>query len=618
MTAANASSTNMNSTELVRNRTNRHARPHCESERHAAPRFTTELIGPTRQAILRARQHLVSEQRRDGLWLGLQITDASLPSLLVFWLAYSDQSNSELAQQAAAAILDRQLPEGGWPHKPGGPADLSISVQAYFALKLVGIDPTSATLARGREVIRQLGGADAADTATRRVLALFGQVGLDVYSHEPWLQRAVRPVEIERGVRELFLRRPADWPALNDAPNPPGPQDTGAAPEQLCFDALVWRMIAEMGSDIPASAATFAELEARLREMIVIDEDETAAWPQHDPQPIADTGLVAAVLMTSGLSPDHYALKAALQHIYRMERSDIRSLRTAQLCHILSTVQLAAAPSSETTVLPPEFDFFDGRDGDSVESLASSLPHGQSTATRRESLADLSADPVYVGQQAMFDELLRRQNPDGGWSDGKGAPSDSAATGSVLEAIVACDDSRARDAVDRAVAFLLVAQEGDGRWLSATSANAILTTSAAIRGLLAAGAALDDDAVAAAMNWLVVEQRHDGGWQENTAESCALPTAGALLAFVAAGKLNHRSCRRAVEFLIDAQQERGDWSNAGHAMHDTITNRWMQCALHATVWPLQALSHWALAASSEQLEPAEELSLRLVGAAADE
>ncbi len=226
----------MNSTEPV-HRIATGARPWPVTETRSAPLFCTELAGPVRTAILRARQFLLSEQRGDGLWLGRHATDASLPCLLIFWLNYTERERGELAQQCAARILELELPAGGWSRSPDGLLDVSTSAQAYLALKLVGIDPSCERLARARAEIRRHGGADAADATTRFILALFGQIGYDdcpavlpgellfranSVLHGPLAivssQRTVCEVGIERGVRELFIRQPRDWPALRCAP----------------------------------------------------------------------------------------------------------------------------------------------------------------------------------------------------------------------------------------------------------------------------------------------------------------------------------------------------------------------------------------------------------------
>ena len=42
----------------------------------------------------------------------------------------------------------QQLPDGGWSNYPGGPVELSVSVKAYFALKLAGHDPDAPYMRR--------------------------------------------------------------------------------------------------------------------------------------------------------------------------------------------------------------------------------------------------------------------------------------------------------------------------------------------------------------------------------------------------------------------------------------------------------------------------------------
>src|SRR5262249_374113 len=66
--------------------------------------------------------------------------------------------------------------EGGWCIYPGGPAELSASVKAYFALKLTGHDPDAEYMRRAGEVIRANGGANRCNSFTRFYLALLGQM----------------------------------------------------------------------------------------------------------------------------------------------------------------------------------------------------------------------------------------------------------------------------------------------------------------------------------------------------------------------------------------------------------------------------------------------------------
>ena len=76
-------------------------------------------------------------------------------------------------------MLEKQLPEGGWAIYPGGPAEISASVKAYFALKLVGCSADDPALVKARKVILDLGGAAACNSFTRFYLALLGQISYD-------------------------------------------------------------------------------------------------------------------------------------------------------------------------------------------------------------------------------------------------------------------------------------------------------------------------------------------------------------------------------------------------------------------------------------------------------
>ncbi len=230
--------------------------------------------------------------------------------------------------------------------------------------------------------------------------------------------------------------------------------------------------------------------------------------------------------------------------------------------------------------------------------------------------------------------LLRcclRQNADGGWSERSlnqmthGA-SEPDLTGRALEALNSTDVPEARSARARAVAHLRATQGADGSWIGESAATQIHVTSWTLRGLLSADVPLDDDAIAAGVNWLVVHQQLGGGWSESTSAdeapardgASAMPTAWALLALVAAGKASHVAARRAVEVLINAQDDDGRWTDSDSSNWDAAANRWFGNDLHSVAWPLLALSRWAVAAISAQSAAGGEMSLRLVGAAAED
>jgi len=184
----------------------------------------------------RTRTWLLSRQNADGHWVGELEGDTILESEYLLLLAFLGRESAPVCEPCARYILDHQLPEGGWSIYPGGPAEVSASVKAYFALKLVGYSPDDPALVRARMAIRELGGADACNSFTRFYLALLGQISYGECPSVPpelvlipsrlnfslsamsaWTRtivvplsimshfKPVRMIEPERGIGELFL-----------------------------------------------------------------------------------------------------------------------------------------------------------------------------------------------------------------------------------------------------------------------------------------------------------------------------------------------------------------------------------------------------------------------------
>src|SRR5579875_45441 len=94
------------------------------------------------QCIERGTRHLLSLQAEDGYWwaeLESNVTMAAEHLLLEQFLGIHD---SQRWQKLARYLLDHQLPDGSWPVYAGGPGNVSVSAEAYFALKLAGKNPT--------------------------------------------------------------------------------------------------------------------------------------------------------------------------------------------------------------------------------------------------------------------------------------------------------------------------------------------------------------------------------------------------------------------------------------------------------------------------------------------
>ncbi|HWK43300.1 MAG TPA: squalene--hopene cyclase [Stellaceae bacterium] len=135
-----------------------------------------------------AAEALIARQNPDGHWVFELEADATIPAEFILLRHYLDEIDSALEQNIAVYLRRIQKADGGWPLFHDGAFDISATTKAYYALKLVG-DPIDAPhMVKARELILAHGGAARCNVFTRIALALFGQV--------PWRAVPVMPVEI--------------------------------------------------------------------------------------------------------------------------------------------------------------------------------------------------------------------------------------------------------------------------------------------------------------------------------------------------------------------------------------------------------------------------------------
>jgi squalene-hopene/tetraprenyl-beta-curcumene cyclase len=127
-------------------------------------------------AIRSASEALLAQQRADGHWVYELEADATIPAeyvLLVHYLA--ETPNLELERKIGAYLRRIQGAHGGWPLYHDGVFDISATVKAYFALKMIGDEIDAPHMKRAREAVLAHGGAAKANVFTRLLLALYGQ-----------------------------------------------------------------------------------------------------------------------------------------------------------------------------------------------------------------------------------------------------------------------------------------------------------------------------------------------------------------------------------------------------------------------------------------------------------
>ncbi len=140
------------------------------------------------RAVNQAGHALIHLQHQDGYWSFPLEADCTIPSEYILMMHFMDEIDTPLQHRLANYLRSHQGKDGGWPLYPGGDADLSCTVKAYYALKLAGDSVQAPHMTHARSLILKRGGAARCNVFTRIELAKFGQL--------PWRGVPFMPAEI--------------------------------------------------------------------------------------------------------------------------------------------------------------------------------------------------------------------------------------------------------------------------------------------------------------------------------------------------------------------------------------------------------------------------------------
>ncbi len=523
----------------------------------------------------RARRCLLDKQRPDGHWVGELQGDTILESEYVLLMAFLGRETDEVCRKAARYILGQQMAEGGWSNYPDGPAELSVSVKAYFALKLTGHDPDAPYMRRAREVIRSLGGAAGCNSFTKFYLALLGQLPygncaavppemvllprwsyINLYAMSSWTRTIVVPLSIfsackplrplppEKGIRELFLRPPQTplWPAK------PSARLLSWTNLFLGLDWLYKKIEPRLG---PIRGFALRRAAEWVREHLKESDGLGAIFP-----PMIYTVIVLRCLGVPDEAPE---MKRALKQLedLMIEENGTTRLQpcfspvwdTALSLNALADTQLAgdhpAIQRAARWLLAREV----RRKGDwsltnpgvepggwFFEYRNAFYPDTDDTAMVLMALAKTGRVNTTEGRPAAergLRWLLAMQNSDGGWAafdrdinrelltrvpfadhNAMLDPSCPDITARVLEALGHYGFGVDHPRAARALDFLRRTQEPSGCWIGRWGVNYIYGTWQVLCGLRSIGFDMQDPMVRRAVAWLQKVQQPGGGWGE--------------------------------------------------------------------------------------------------------
>ena len=549
--------------------------------RTPAPAADTDCAAAWREevtaALDRGRLGLLARQEPDGHWVGELEGDTILESEFVLLLAFLGRSSDARIGPLANYLLKHQLADGGWANYPGGPAEVSVSVKAYFALKIAGHSADEPHMRRAAACIRALGGAETTNSFTRFYLALLGQVPysacpsvpaeiillprwfyFNVYAMSAWSRTIFVPLSVvdafkpvtrlsdKQGIRELFLEPPETprWPAK------PTPQwfswtnfflgvdwllkkveRWGLTPlrRRAVRKAVEWTRGHYRDSDgVGAIFPPIVYNAIALRCLGVADDDPEMRWVMKQLEdlsiPEGDT-----LRLQPCLSPVWDTALSLIGAADAGEPGD--STETDAAVRWLLDMEVREPGDWSHTVrgVEPGGWFFEYRnvfypDTDDTSMVLIAL------ARTGHALREACRPPVH----RALNWLMAMQNSDGGWAafdrdinkeiltkvpfadhNAMLDPSCPDITARVLEALSHYGYRVGQPPVDRAVAFILAHQEDSGAWFGRWGVNYVYGTWQVLVGLAAVGYDVTAPAARRAVRWLKDVQNADGGWGES-------------------------------------------------------------------------------------------------------
>ena len=541
------------------------------------------LLDSARETMRRGAQYLLSRQDAQGFWSADLTADSTLESdfiLLELWRHAPENGvwnppSRPLIDKAVQSILARQLPDGGFNIYAHGPSEISATVKAYTALKLAGLDYGDPRLARARERILALGGAQAANSYVKVNLSLFGLyprehapaippelmlLGKLIYEMSSWTRAIVIPLSV---LHALDPRRPVPAGFNLDELFLPGvplnfPNNEGFLSWRNFFlkaDRLLkwW----ERHGSISLRKRAIRKAEKWVLErtrysgglgaiypsmMYVVMMLDLLGYPEDHPDRV-EAGQQFMQLLSDGTGHDQDGFffqpcfsvvwDTAIAAYALGEAGEATPAALSRSADWLISKEVrrkgdwsVKRPNVEPSGWYFEFanEFYPDIDDTAQVLLALTRARGASSAKQEACI------------QRAVAWLLAMQGKDGGWAafdvdnnweflsavpfadhNAMLDPTCPDITGRVLEALAACGVPPNHPAVRKGIEYLKRTQEIDGSWYGRWGVDYIYGTFLALRGLQASGEGDREAYILRANEWLRAIQNADGGW----GESCA-------------------------------------------------------------------------------------------------
>lgn len=529
-----------------------------------------------KDAIARSQQHLLAIQEPSGYWCAELESNVTITAEVVLLHKIWQSDRTRPLAKIEAYLRSQQRSHGGWELYYGDGGELSSTIEAYMALRLLEVPAADPALVKAKKFILQHGGISKSRIFTKMHLALIGCYdwsGLPsippsimllpetspftIYEMSSWARGSTVPLlivfdrkpvyKLEQGINldELYaegignvhyeLPHSNDWTdifiALDDAFKlaenfnlVPFREEGLAAAEKWILERQ--EATGDWGGIIPAMLNSLLALRTLnydphdpiiQRGLTAVDnfavETETSYRIQPCISPVWDTAWCLRALAESGIAADHPALVKAGEWLLTKQILDYGDW---------AVKNNDVAPGGWAF----EFDnrFYPDLDDSAVVVMGLSRVKLPDEAQKHQAIARclnwMASMQCKPGGWAAFDV-----DNDQDWinlipyGDLKAMidPNTADVTARVLEMLGECSLSMDDWRVQRAIAYLIQEQEADGSWFGRWGVNYIYGTSGVLAALSLIAPSRYHREIEKGTNWLVSCQNADGGWGETCA-----------------------------------------------------------------------------------------------------
>ena len=534
------------------------------------------LLMTVDRVVDEVKSGLQSRQQDDGHWVFELEADATIPSEFILLEHFLDEIDEVVERKLGVYLREKQADHGGWPLFFGGDFNISASVKAYYALKLIGDLPEEPHMIHARDAILAHGGASACNVFTRITLALFDQL--------PWRAVPVMPIEImllprwfpfhlskvsywsrtviapllilmalkprarnPRGVHidELFVTPANEVRAYmhNPTGSPWGdlligfdkilrvierqfPKNRRQRSIKRATDFICDRLNGDdgLGGIFPAMANTVMAFD-RL------------GYPKDHPDLLTAKAAIRKLLVLDG---ERGYCQPCLSPVWDTGLA-VQAMMEAGESRESDSVGKAMQWMAERQILNVTGDWATRRPGLrpggwAFEYANDHYPDVDDSAVVAMAL-DLSGDPKFKGGlDRAIEWIVGMQSKDGGWGSfdadnnhlylnhipfaDHGALLDLSTedvTARCVSMLAQLDQEAGKPAIDRGLAYLRETQQPDGSWFGRWGTNYVYGTWSVLCAFNAADEDMAAPHIRKAVGWLESRQRPDGGWGEDGA-----------------------------------------------------------------------------------------------------